>query len=160
MTYSVRYFARNGDEITMEQWSRLLGDTGYKIVKQERTDRGTLVSTVWLGLDHSFTFGDDPVPPLIFETMVFSKTEALKDEYMDRYTTEEQALEGHGRIANMVRELEGIEHGVTRQADRAPGITGSGSPQDEERNPDLRTTTDERDVHDPQHTIGSPESRE
>ncbi len=53
--------------------------------------RGAGVSTVFLGLDHSFGSG----PPLLFETMVFG---GPLDGEMDRYTTWEQAEEGHLRM--------------------------------------------------------------
>ncbi len=159
----MKCYARNGDEITTEQWARLMEDRVYSTVKQERTEKGTLVSTVWLGLDHSFSFTGTPAPILIFETMVFSEAEAAKkswgDEYQQRYTTEEEALEGHERIANMVRELEEID-GNTGQVDLAPGVTRGDDPQDEEGHPDLRATADERDLHDAQHAIGSQEPGE
>lgn len=145
------YYARNGDEITMEQWAHLHNDFDYKVVKQERTEKGTMVSTVWLGLDHSFMFSGDPTAPiLIFETMTFASGE----EYMERYTTEEEAREGHERIANMVRELEGIDDGITRQADRAPGRSRGDGTKDEEGDHGLRSTPSERDRNDPQHPIG------
>lgn len=73
---------------------------------------GYIVSTVWLGNDHSLIGG----PPLIFETGVFR---ALPDgdiipiirwemvgEYMRRYPTEQQALAGHNDIINTIREAE------------------------------------------------------
>ena len=49
-----------------------------------------LVSTVDLGLDHSFGDG----PPLYYETMIFvnGKWDEL---YMMRYSTEREAKEGH-----------------------------------------------------------------
>lgn len=47
------------------------------------------VSTVYLGIDHSFT-GDGP--PLIYETMIFG---GELHEEQARYSTREQALEGH-----------------------------------------------------------------
>lgn len=46
------------------------------------------VSTVFLGLDHSFGSGR----PLLFETMVFG---GPLDQEMARYTTWEEAEEGH-----------------------------------------------------------------
>lgn len=101
------YYARNGDEITMEQWGKLFEDMGYKRVDIKTFPSGRWVSTVWLGLDHSFGFhGDDS--PLIFETMVFDGS-SMMDEYMERYTTEEQAREGHQRIVQMVEALEAVE---------------------------------------------------
>jgi len=64
------------------------------------------VSTVWLGTDHSFGSG----PPLIFETMIFVRTEGDTrvgaegfDGWMDRYATEAAALAGHDQACAMVR---------------------------------------------------------
>lgn len=56
------------------------------------------VSTVFLGLDHSY--GEDNVRPLVFETMVFATDESGKDiDYAEllcyRYTTIQQARDGH-----------------------------------------------------------------
>lgn len=48
------------------------------------------VSTVWIGLDHSFGDG----PPLIFESMFFGEG----DEDQERYSTESEALAGHERM--------------------------------------------------------------
>jgi hypothetical protein len=50
------------------------------------------VSTVFLGLDHSFGFG----PPLLFETMLFGKGQWV-DEYCERYSTWQEAEDGHRR---------------------------------------------------------------
>ena len=62
---------------------------------------GKWVSTVWLGLDHGFHGGK----PIIFETMVFDKEGTGEDLDQDRYTTEQQAREGH---AAMVKKWEGM----------------------------------------------------
>jgi len=53
------------------------------------------VSTVFLGLDHSFGNG----PPLLFETMIFG---GEHDQYQDRYETWEQAEAGHKKAVQMV----------------------------------------------------------
>jgi len=45
------------------------------------------VSTVFLGMDHSFGGG-----PLLFETMIFG---GKSDGYMDRYSTWQEAEAGH-----------------------------------------------------------------
>lgn len=55
------------------------------------------VSTVFLGLDHSFGEG----PPLLFETLVFGGP--LADE-MDRCTTWEQAEAMHEAMCKRVRD--------------------------------------------------------
>jgi hypothetical protein len=49
------------------------------------------ISTVFLGLDHSFTGGT----PVLFETLVFG---GPNDGYMERYCTWDEALAGHARI--------------------------------------------------------------
>lgn len=53
---------------------------------------GWRVSTVFLGLDHSWNSAD----PLIFETMIFPP-DSYRDYYCERYTTWEQAEIGHKR---------------------------------------------------------------
>ena len=61
---------------------------------------GTIrVSTVFLGIDHSFAqFSNEP---LIFETMVFGGS---MDQETDRYSTYEQAEAGHQKMVDAVRE--------------------------------------------------------
>lgn len=55
------------------------------------------VSTVFLGIDHSFGTGE----PLLFETMIFGKGEF--DEYQERYSTWGEAEKGHKKIVEMVK---------------------------------------------------------
>ena len=57
------------------------------------------VSTVWLGLDHNYYGG----APLLFETMVFNGDHS-GDIYMDRYTTWDEALEGHKKAIEWVKD--------------------------------------------------------
>ncbi len=54
------------------------------------------VSTVFLGLDHSFGDG----PPLLFETMIFG---GELDNEMDRYTNWEEAEKGHKQMVEKAR---------------------------------------------------------
>ncbi len=65
-----------------KQW-----ESSDRIVKQD-TIGDVKISTVFLGLDHSFGDG----PPLLFETIIFG---GAHDEYQDRYTTYEEAEAGH-----------------------------------------------------------------
>lgn len=68
------------------------------------------VSTVFMGVDHSFGGG----PPLIFETMIFdtSRKKPLgnnrmslgKEVYCDRYSTWDEALVGHQKAVEWVME--------------------------------------------------------
>lgn len=92
------HYDRAGNRISMRDWGRLRQFGGdYMIVKQE-TIGDYFVSTVWLGLDHGFGRG----APVIFETMVFH-TGSSSDLDCERYCTEEEASEGHERIADKVR---------------------------------------------------------
>lgn len=99
------YYGTDGQPITRDEWVRLFGlrsrarsGDGWSTPEDDPsrvalTQRGEVtVSTVWLGLDHSFGHG----PPLIFETMVFGLPDDA--EIMDRYATWEQAKAGHDRI--------------------------------------------------------------
>jgi hypothetical protein len=75
-----------------------------------------MVSTVWLGIDHSFgqfrrLMGESHVP-IIFETMIFAPGDVTiggeddLDEYQERYATEEAAQAGHDRaLAAVVEKL-------------------------------------------------------
>ncbi len=47
-----------------------------------------VISTVFLGLDHSWGQG----PPVLWETMIFG---GKHDEYQERYTSRDDALAGH-----------------------------------------------------------------
>jgi len=53
------------------------------------------VSTVFLGLDHRIFDG----PPLLFETMIFPEC-----DYMERYSTWDEAAEGHWKAVNELKE--------------------------------------------------------
>lgn len=57
------------------------------------------ISTVWLGLDHNHLGGE----PLLFETMVFSQHNPGCEIFMNRYTTWDEALEGHQKAIDWVR---------------------------------------------------------
>lgn len=100
------YFDRQGEEMVMEQWAQLHEDMAYKRVAED--DIGPYwVSTVWIGLDMSFT-GEGP--PIIFETMVFLRDQrddpehfGLADIDCSRYSTEEEALAGHEATCLLVR---------------------------------------------------------
>jgi hypothetical protein len=74
------------------QWAKDQQNHQYKVVRQETLPNGYWVSTVWLGLNHNFGEG----PPLIFETMVTNPAGDWED-YQERYSTEQEAMEGHKR---------------------------------------------------------------
>jgi hypothetical protein len=97
------YYDKQGNPIddTIE-WGNLRSDEEYSRIGST-VEGDYWVSTVWLGIDHSFLGG----PPIIFETMVFKGNADSfdpTDRYMERYSTLHEAQSGHARICNMVRE--------------------------------------------------------
>jgi hypothetical protein len=99
------WFDKEGKPINEIEVNRLLKDSNYKIIKQEWVTNDIWVSTVWLGLNHSYI----PGKLLIFETMAFKKVKPKKiigmvldkeDIDCERYATEEEAKAGHIKMVN------------------------------------------------------------
>ena len=98
------YYDPMGEPISFAEWGRM-----YELrIREEMSDdcwwrRRTEiddevhVSTVWLGLDHSFGFGG---PPLIWETMIFG---GPFNDYQWRYPSRPTALDDHERIVRALR---------------------------------------------------------
>jgi hypothetical protein len=81
----------------LQEWAIAWGTASNQIA---RTVIGTaVVSTVFLGLDHNFGIG----PPILFETMIFDKRRPR--DYMERYSTIEEAQRGHARAVYHVDQL-------------------------------------------------------
>lgn len=57
---------------------------------------GCRVSTIFMGLDHSF--GGNGLP-IVFETMIFG---GVNDQYQERYSTYKEAEEGHRQAIYLV----------------------------------------------------------
>lgn len=68
------------------QWGRWFEEADRSVAKDTVGD--VRVSTVFLGLDHSFGSG----PPLLFETMIFG---GKHDQYQRRYEDWDSAMLGH-----------------------------------------------------------------
>lgn len=87
------HFILNGKDAVptdLSTWAKWFeGNFNKRQVSVTERD-GIKVSTVFLGLDHSFGEG----PPLIFETMIFG---GPHDQDCWRYTTWQQAEEGHDK---------------------------------------------------------------
>ncbi len=81
------FYDRKGRPIDMRTWERLAEDRRYKVVRQHY-DRHVFVSTVWLGMDHSWLPNGSIE---IFESMIFG---GPLNHCQERYTTEEEALFG------------------------------------------------------------------
>lgn len=80
---------------TMGQWVKWFEGADRAVRKTDLP--GCVVSTVFLGLDHSFVGGE----PLLFETMVF---DGPLDGEQDRCSTWEQAEAMHEAMCRRVRE--------------------------------------------------------
>ncbi len=90
----MEWFDMGGSRISTNEYiARTKANPKWRCIA--RTDVGErYVSTVLLGIDHGCGDG----PPIIFESMTFPECDPC-----DRYSTREQALEGHAR---MVAEVE------------------------------------------------------
>lgn len=98
------WYDRQGNKIRIEELGALYdGEDGRETYRRVAADQiGPLwVSTLWLGLDHSF--GDND-PPLIFETMVFNRGDEGGDVLCERWATEAEAFAGHQDVVNRIRE--------------------------------------------------------
>lgn len=107
-------YDRKGGPITWRQFIALkydnyspdgdyLGETPnreYVVIGQDLIN-DVVVSTVWLGLDHSL--GLPGHPRQIFETMTFSDRPKWDDQLLNRYATEAEAVIGHLLCCAIVR---------------------------------------------------------
>lgn len=87
------YLDRSGVPITTARWAELFETPGYRLVARSEFDDGSFLSTVWLGIDHAYDMG----PPMIFESMFMPDA-----EHQTRYSTEQEALEGHALLLQVL----------------------------------------------------------
>ena len=94
---SIEYYDKQGNPLTHDEYFALLETIGpdYKRVALTKVGEIT-VSTVWLGMNHQLGYGE----PLIFESMVFGWGDK---ELMERYSTLEEAEEGHKALVAEVK---------------------------------------------------------
>lgn len=93
-----RYVLRDGMPVLepdLFKWGRWLQTADRAVAKD--THGEVDVSTVFLGLDHSFGQG----PPVLWETMVFG---GPLDGEQRRYTSEGEAKAGHAELLAAVKE--------------------------------------------------------
>lgn len=82
------------EEKDLLTWAKWFENADRKIA---RTKIGkSEISTVFLGLDHSFGGGN----PILFETMVFG---GILDGEQNRYHIKEEAIKGHKEMVEKVR---------------------------------------------------------
>ena len=77
-------------EADVQVWGKCF-ELADRIVQVTQITATVQVSTVFLGIDHSFGHG----PPILWETMIFG---GRLSEEQERYQTYEQALAGHARM--------------------------------------------------------------
>lgn len=70
-------------------------ETAERRIALDTLPSGIKVSTVFLGLDHSFNG-----PPQLYETMIFG---GEQDQYQERYSTRDEALAGHKKALELVQ---------------------------------------------------------
>jgi hypothetical protein len=95
------------EAVDLETWAKWFETADRKVRRTEYTDQAgerILISTVFLGLDHSFSLDG---PPILFKTMVFGGS---LDESQDRYATWDEAVAGHDK---WVRKVCSTESGLS-----------------------------------------------
>lgn len=131
------YYDRQGRLVDLWEWADLGADEAYKRVADTTLVDGTWISTIWLGLDHSWGKG----PPLIFETMVFPckgpsvgvaqlmADPSLGDDWREqecwRWPTEAAAITGHDQVVAKITEA------LERLADAVSGLAAPGDGEGE-----------------------------
>jgi hypothetical protein len=102
--FGPRYYDMDGKPMSHWDWAmnyelrvnRHIGDTYLR-----HNGHVYRVSTVHLGLDHSFS--PYPHKPVIFETMVFQDGDMSGMDFMRRYCTKAEAARGHRETVRDVR---------------------------------------------------------
>lgn len=90
----MRYYILDGHE--PKAVNSYLDWDSFENVHVSKTEIGDIsVSTVFLGVDHSFGEGS----PVLFETMIFG---GEHDGYQERYCTWDEAEAGHARAVELV----------------------------------------------------------
>jgi hypothetical protein len=84
-------------------WGKWFNETDHRVAKTV-LGSGVFVSTVFLGSDHSWKPGSQPI---LFETMVFDESKGLGnmclEDYTRRYATWEEAEVGHSEVVEEVK---------------------------------------------------------
>ena len=82
---------------SIEEWADWFEHAHNRLLKQTQC-RQSRISTVFLGIDHSFD-SDGIEDPVLFETMIFG---GAYDQFQWRYTTAEEAMNDHEKIIKYV----------------------------------------------------------
>lgn len=101
---SGKYILTEAGEAVLEpdirKWAQWFENSGQRrAVEQTTLPGGTLISTVFLAVDHGFAGG----LPVLWETLIFG---GPLDGAMDRYTSREDAEAGHKHYVELARQAE------------------------------------------------------
>lgn len=91
---------REHEEVDLITWAKWFDVRENRKIAYSSSSEGWAVSTVFLGIDHSFGEG----PELLYETMVFDSGTEL-DEDPIRYSTYDAAEKGHEEVLKRLRDL-------------------------------------------------------
>lgn len=89
------HYDKEGVPIGLGDWCERIEDENYKRIGLYE-NHFINISTVWLGIDHSFGFGKNN-KILIFESMIFVWSKK-RDVLQHRYSTLQEVQEGHRRL--------------------------------------------------------------
>lgn len=79
------------------KWGKWFETANRHVGKDEIGD--VRISTVFLGMDHGFSYADQG-NPILWETMIFG---GPNDQWMDRYDSLEAAKKGHEKAVEAVK---------------------------------------------------------
>jgi hypothetical protein len=96
--YYVLDAAGNPCKANLTEWAQFFESPKKRVLQQDRVGK-YFVSTVFLGIDHNFAGGGEP---LLWETMIFPEG-GLRELYQCRYSTLQQAESGHQSALNLAR---------------------------------------------------------
>ncbi len=102
------YYVLNTDKsvhpVTLIEWANFFENTDRHVRHTTIKKYNTRISTVFLGLDHGYpqwSGHTNKYRPVLFETMIFCDDPEY-DNYMQRYSTWDEALEGHREVVRMI----------------------------------------------------------
>ena len=95
------------------EWGKWFEKYPERRIVQQDVVKGIKISTVFLGLDHSWSL-DESEPPVLWETMVFANEGKTLGDMCDlrceRYTSHQDARDGHAKmlleVDDILEELE------------------------------------------------------
>ena len=97
------FFGLDGEVISYEKWSEIFAGRDRFLAGERIVEKRVRVSTVWIGT--AWLLEDlEGQRPLIFETMVFEDADDAWDDLgCWRWASREEALNGHAKIVDDIR---------------------------------------------------------